>query len=54
LTNFATSGADASEEMLKIAQKKHSEKEFFQAKSNELPFERKLSRLSYISLYNAS
>jgi 2-polyprenyl-3-methyl-5-hydroxy-6-metoxy-1,4-benzoquinol methylase len=40
LTNFATSGADASEEMLKIAQKKHSEKEFFQAKSNELPFEK--------------
>ena len=40
LTNFATSGADASEEMLKIAQKKHSEKEFFQAKSNDLPFEK--------------
>lgn len=40
LTNFATTGADASEEMLKIARKKFPEKEFFQAKSNELPFEK--------------
>jgi ubiquinone/menaquinone biosynthesis C-methylase UbiE len=46
LTNFATSGADASEEMLKIAQKKHSEKEFFQAKSNEYLLKKKAFKVA--------
>lgn len=39
LTNFATFGADASEEMLKIARKKFPEKEFLHAKSDKLPLE---------------
>jgi ubiquinone/menaquinone biosynthesis C-methylase UbiE len=52
LTNFATSGADASEEMLKIAQKKHLRKRVFSSK--RIFLKRKLSRLPYISLYNAS
>lgn len=39
LTNFASSGADASEEMLKIAKKKFPEKEFLLSKSNQLPIE---------------
>ena len=39
LSNYATSGADASEEMLKIAKKKFPKNEFFLAQSNQLPFE---------------